>query len=192
MLTAAPKKIMDNKFIKETSIPGLLKLERPIFTDERGFFRELFHKDELEQIIGKKFDGVQMNHSNSKSGVIRGIHAEKWNKIIYPVSGKVFIAIVDIRPDSPTFARVETFNIDDNNRIGLFISIGLANSICVIGEEVVDYIYLVDAYWDGSDTRAIAWDDPDLNIKWPVENPIISERDKNNPRLRDLYPEKFK
>ncbi len=178
--------------IKTTSIPGLLILERLIFSDERGFFRELFHKDELEREAGVKFDGVQMNHSHSLQGVIRGIHAEEWNKIIYPVSGKVFIAIVDIRPDSPTFAKVETFNVDDNNRIGLFIPNGLANSLCVTGDQPADYIYLVDAYWDGTDTRAIAWDDPDINIKWPVENPIISERDKNNPRLRDLFPEKFK
>ena len=56
----------------------------------------------------------------------------------------------------------------------------------------MDYIYLVDSYYDGSDTRAIAWDDPDLQINWPIENPIISERDRNNPNLRDLFPEKFK
>lgn len=193
MLTAAPKKIMDDKkYIKKTSISGLLKLERPIISDERGFFRELFHKDELEKITGIKFDGVQMNHSHSKPGVIRGIHAEKWNKIIYPVSGQVFIAIVDIRPESPTFSQVATFTVDGSNRIGLFIPKGLANSFCVTGRENVDYIYLVDAYWDGSDTRAIAWDDPDLNISWPVENPVISEGDKNNPKLRDLFPEKFK
>ncbi|MBU1032104.1 dTDP-4-dehydrorhamnose 3,5-epimerase family protein [Patescibacteria group bacterium] len=183
---------MDHKFIKKTSIPGLLRLERPIFSDERGFFREVFHKDELEKIIGMNFDGVQMNHSHSESRVIRGIHAENWNKIIYPVSGQVFIAIVDIRPDFPTFSQVATFTVDDSNRIGLFIPEGLANSLCVIGQEAVDYMYLVDAYWDGSDTRAIAWDDPDLNISWPIKNPIISERDKNNPRLRDLFPEKFK
>ncbi|OGE28118.1 hypothetical protein A2867_01025 [Candidatus Daviesbacteria bacterium RIFCSPHIGHO2_01_FULL_40_11] len=183
---------MDQKFIKTTTIAGLLILERPIFSDERGFFRELFHKDELEKIIGFKFDGIQMNHSNSVPRVIRGIHAEKWNKIIYPVSGEVFIAIVDIRPDSPTFAKVETFNVGDDNRIGLFIPNGLANSLCVTGEKSVDYIYLVDSYYDGSDTRAIAWDDPDLQINWPIENPIISERDRNNPNLRDLFPEKFK
>lgn len=181
-----------NQFIKKTSIPGLLILERPIHIDERGFFRELFHKDELEKIAGVKFDGVQMNHSHSNPGVIRGIHAEEWNKIIYPVSGEVFIAIADIRLDSPTFAKVETFNVSDDNRIGLFISKGLANSFCVTGNQPVDYIYLVDAYYDGSDTRAIAWDDPDLNINWPVKNPIISERDRNNPRLRDLFPEKFR
>lgn len=183
---------MINNFIKTTSIPGLLILERTIFSDERGFFRELFHKDELEKTAGLKFDGVQMNHSHSIPGVLRGIHAEQWNKIIYPVCGEVFIAIVDIRPDSPTFSKVETFNINDNNRIGLFIPNGLANSFCVTGDKDVDYIYLVDVYYDESDTRAIAWDDPDLNIKWPLKNPVISQRDKNNPKLRDLFPEKFR
>ena len=169
---------MDKVYIKQTSIPGLLILERPVFSDERGFFRELFHKNELEEVAGIKFDGVQMNHSHSKPGVIRGIHAEAWNKIIYP--------------DSPTFAKVETFTINNNNRIGLFIPNGLANSLCVIGDQPADYIYLVDAYYDGSDTRAVAWDDPDLNINWPVKDTIISERDKNNPTLRNLFPEKFK
>lgn len=192
MLTVARKNLMDKQYIKTTTIAGLLILERPIFSDERGFFRELFHKDELEKMIGFKFDGVQMNHSHSIPRVIRGIHAENWNKIIYPVSGEVFIAIVDVRPESPTFARVETFNVSDNKRIGLFIPKGLANSLCVIGDKAVDYIYLVDAYYDGGDTRAIAWDDPDLAIRWPVKNPIISQRDSNNPNLRDLFPEKFR
>lgn len=180
------------KYIKTTSIPGLLILERPISKDERGFFRELFHKDELEKAAGIKFEGIQMNHSHSLPGVLRGIHAEDWNKIVYPVCGEAFIAIVDIRPDSPTFSKVETFNINDENRFGLFIPKGLANSFCVTGDRPVDYLYLVDTYWDGSDTRAIAWDDPDLNINWPIKDPIISERDKNNPRLRDLFPEKFR
>lgn len=181
-----------NNYIKNTSIPGLLILERPILKDERGFFRELFHKDELEQITGGKFEGVQMNHSHSLPGVLRGIHAEKWNKIIYPVSGEAFIAIVDLRENLPTFARIETFTVNDDNRIGLFIPNGLANSLCAMGGKSVDYIYLVDTYWDGTDTRAIAWDDPDLKIAWPVKKPIISQRDKNNHRLRDLFPEKFK
>lgn len=183
---------MDQKNIKITSIHGLLILERPVFYDERGFFREIFHKDELEEAAGIKFDGIQMNHSHSLPGVIRGIHAESWNKIIYPVSGQAFLAIADIRPDSPTFSKVETFNINDDNRIGLFIREGLANSICATGEKSVDYVYLVDKYYDGSDTRAIAWDDPDLDISWPIENPIISERDKNNPKLKELFPERFR
>lgn len=183
---------MESKFVKRTSIKGLLILERPVFSDERGFFRELFHKDELEAVADIKFEGVQMNHSRSKPQVIRGIHAEEWNKIIYPLSGRVFIAIVDIRIDSPTFGKSETFIVDDDNRFGLFISNGLANSVCVIGDQAVDYIYLVDAYWDGSDTRAIAWNDPDININWPIKDPILSKRDQQNPTLRQLFPEKFK
>lgn len=178
--------------VAKTSIKGLLVLKRPIHKDERGFFREIFHIDEIEKTLNMEFRGVQMNHAHSNPKVLRGIHGENWNKIIYPVNGEVFVAIVDIRPDSPTFAKVESFTINDQNRIALFVSKGLANSYCITSEKAVDYIYLADAYYDGSDTRAVAFDDPDLNIDWPIKDPIISERDKNNPRLRDLFPENFK
>lgn len=186
---------MDNKltqFVKTTSLSGLLILERPIFKDDRGFFREIFHKNELEAVAGMEFNGVQMNHSRSNPGILRGLHAEKWNKVITSVNGEAFLAIVDIRPDSPTFGKYETFTVDDENRFSLFIPKGMANSIYVSGEDAVDYFYLVDAYYDGTDTRAVAWDDPDLNIPWPNKNPILSQRDKNNPKLRELFPEKFK
>lgn len=192
MLTGALKNLMDNNFVKTTSLPGLLVLERPIHKDERGFFKEVFHKDEIEASIGVKFDGVQMNHSCSKSKVLRGLHAENWNKIVYPLTGEVFIAIADIRVASLTFGQIETFTLNNDNRFGLFIPKGFANSFCVIGQEDVNYIYLVDSYYDGSDVRAIAWDDPDLKIDWPIKDPIISKRDQNNPKLRDLFPEKFK
>lgn len=181
-----------SNFVQKTSIAGLLILKRPIHKDERGFFREIFHKDELEQASGISFDGVQMNHSHSDPKVLRGIHAERWNKIVYPLNGAVFVVIADIRPDFETFGRVETFMINDQNRFGLFIPEGLANSLCVTSRIAVDYIYLVDKYYDGSDTRAVAWDDPDLKIDWPIKDPIISQRDKNNPKLRELFPEKFK
>jgi len=181
-----------NDFVEKTSIEGLLVLKRPKHEDARGFFREIFHLDEIENFLGMQFKGVQMNHAFSVPKVLRGIHAENWNKVIYPVNGEVFVAIVDVRVDSPTFGRVETFIINDQNRIALFVSKGLANSYCITGDRSVDYIYLVDAYYDGSDTKAIAWDDPNLAIDWPIKDPIISERDKNNPRLRELFPEKFK
>lgn len=183
---------MTDEYIKKTSIPGLLILERPTFEDERGFFREVFHLDELEEASGIKFNLAQWNHSFSKPGVIRGLHAENWNKIVYSVTGKMFTAIVDLRVDSETFGKVETFTLGEGNRSALFIPKGLANSVCAVGEEEVNYLYLVDEYWDGSDTKAVAFDDPDLAIKWPIENPIISDRDKNSPTLRELFPEKFK
>ncbi len=177
--------------VQKTAIEGLLILKRLTHKDDRGFFKEIFHIDEIEETLGIQFKGLQMNHAFSMPKVLRGIHAENWNKIIYPVNGKVYVAIVDIRPDSPTFGKFETFTMSDENRIGLFISKGLANSYCITGEEAVDYIYLVDSYYDGSDQKAVAYDDPDLNIEWPIKDPIISDRDKNNPKLRDLFPEKF-
>lgn len=182
---------MSDQFIKTTLIPGLLVLERPAFTDERGYFKEIFHLDELEDALGYQFKPVQANHSRSLTGALRGLHAENWNKLVYPLTGKVFVAIADIRADSETFGKVETFTIDDSKRVALFIPKGLANSFCVL-EGVVNYLYLVDAYYDGTDTRAIAFNDPDLNIDWPIKNPTLSQRDRENPSLRELFPDKFK
>ncbi len=177
--------------IRKTSIPGLLIIEKSTYKDERGFFREVVRLDELEKVSGIKFKIKQWNHAYSHPKVIRALHAEDWNKLIYPVTGKMFAAIVDIRPNSNTFGKVETFVFDETRPKALFIPNGLANSICVIGTKPVHYFYLVDKYYDGSDTTAITWDDPDLNIEWPVKDPIISERDKNNPTLREVFPEKF-
>lgn len=183
---------MDQSNIQKTSIPGLLVLTRQTFSDDRGFFREVFHMDELEKEIGFKFEIKQMNHAFSHPKVLRALHAENWNKLVYPVSGTMFAAIADIRPDSPTFGKYETFTFSSDDRKALFIPKGLANSICVTGDEDVNYIYLVDAYYDGKDTKAVTWDDPDIAIDWPISDPIISERDRNNPTLRGMFPEKFK
>lgn len=178
--------------IKKTSIEGLLVIERPTFPDERGFFREVFRFNEFEDFSGVDFNPVQINHSLSRHRVIRGIHAEGWNKIVYPVTGKVFIAFVDIRPESEMFGKFEIFRFNTAKEPKAFyIPKGVANSVCVIGDMDVNYLYLVDAYYDGKDTTAVAWDDPDLAIPWPIKKPIISKRDKSNPRLRDLFPDKF-
>jgi len=181
---------MDNN-VKPTNLKGVFKVERNTHQDDRGFFREVFHLDELEKVVGEKINFIQMNHSLSKPNVIRALHGENWNKLIYPVTGEMFAAVVDIRLDSPTFGKVETFTFSENDKYALFIPTGFANSICVIGSEDVNYVYLVDKYYDGNDTTAIAWDDPDVGIEWPIKDPILSQRDKNNPKLRDLFPDKF-
>src|SRR5260221_8156020 len=181
--------------IRKTGISGLLVIERPTFPDERGFFHEIFRLNELQEFSGVDFRSVQLSHSRSQPDVIRAIHSEGWNKIIYPVNGRLFVAIADVRPDSDTFSQVETFIFDSddpNSRHGaLFLPAGIGNSLCVIGDKPVDYVYAVTEYWDNSKAKGIAWNDPDLKIDWPIENPIISDRDKNNPTLRELYPEKF-
>ncbi len=137
-------------FIKRTSLKDLLILERPTHSDERGFFREVFHLNELEAFLGYEFKPVQWNHFSSKPRALRGQHGENWNKLIYPVSGELFVSVLDIRPDCETFGKVETFNFDNSNKYALFIPKGMANSFCVIGQSDVNYLYLVDAYWDGS------------------------------------------
>jgi len=177
--------------VKKTSIPGLFIIERPTFEDDRGFFREVFRLNELEEFANIKFSPVQWNHSLSLPGVIRALHAENWNKLVYPITGKMFSAVVDIRPESSTFGKHETFTFDEKSHRALFIPKGVANSICVVGEKPVNYLYLVDSYYDGKDTTAVSWDDPDIGIKWPIKDPIISQRDRQNPTLRDLFPEKF-
>jgi dTDP-4-dehydrorhamnose 3,5-epimerase len=115
--------------------------------------------------------------------------------VVYPVTGKIFAAYVDVRPESSTFGRVEAMTFDCSKKEGTFKAVyvppGVGNSLCVMGKETANYVYLVDEYWDNSKARGIAWDDPDLNIAWPVKNPIISERDKNNPTLRELFPGKI-
>ncbi|MBI4037248.1 dTDP-4-dehydrorhamnose 3,5-epimerase family protein [Candidatus Daviesbacteria bacterium] len=186
---------MDIKpYIKQTKIAGLYKIDREIFWDNRGFFREVYHKDELEEALGYEFNAVQMNHSLSGPKVLRGIHPDPWDKLVYPLNGQVFIAIVDIDPKSPTFKQVETFNVDDNNRHGLFVRKGLGNSLCVLGQEAVHYVYLVTSYWDGhamSGMRAVAYNDPDLNIAWPIKDPILSDKDKQNKTLREHYQKEY-
>lgn len=169
--------------IKKTSIEGLYVIERPVFTDERGFFKEVVRIDQLNKDLNINFTGKQWNHSMNKPNVIRGMHAENINKIVYPLTSKVFLAIADIRSDSKTFKKVETFISDESNRFALFITKGLANSFCNFGDTDAHYLYLVDDYYDGTDKKAVAWNDPSLNIKWPVKVPILSDRDRNNPNL---------
>jgi len=182
--------------ITNTSISGVFIIEMPIYNDNRGFFHEIFRSDELEKSSGIKFQPVQWSHSMSKPGVIRAIHTENWNKLIYPVTGTLFAPIVDLRPESSTFGKVENIIIDntanDSKRHALLLPKGgIGNSICAVGKIDLNYLYLVDEYWDNSKAVGIAWNDPDLNINWPIKDPIVSERDKNNPTLREMFPNKF-
>lgn len=177
----------DNIF--QTSLPGLLRIERPLRHDERGFFHEVVHPGDLSELTGKTFEVKQVNHSRSKKGVLRGLHAERWDKIVWIARGRAFSAIADIRPDSPTFGRYESFELSEDNGLALYLPEGVANSIYALTD--IDYIYLVNKVYDGSDTSAIAWDDPDIGVAWPDTNPIISQRDRQNPSLRDLFPERF-
>lgn len=186
---------MSNKekefYTEKTKIPGLLILRRPTFDDERGFFREFARQTDLDN----NFHPVQFNHSVSFPRVLRAFHTEKMNKLIYPITGKMYGAYVDTRPESETFGDVVEVYFDNSigpSGIAVFIPSGVGNSICVYGDQPVHYIYAVDDYWEKDKSFGVAWDDPDINVKWPVKNPILSRRDMDNPKLRELYPHKFR
>ena len=145
--------------------------------------------DELEAAVGARVNFVKINHSHSQKGVLRGLHSEDWEKLVYVPHGEVMTAVADIRPESPTFGKVQTFRLGAENRCMLFIPRKMAHGWCAISDEA-DYIYLVTKYYDGSDLQAVAWNDPDLAVPWPVANPTLSERDRNNPSLRQLFPDR--
>jgi dTDP-4-dehydrorhamnose 3,5-epimerase len=172
------------------TIDGLWIFDRPTHSDERGFFREAFRAVELEEALGRQVRFLQFNHSRSNRGVLRGLHAENWEKLVYVPHGEVFTAVADIRTDSPTFGRVQTFRLGERGQSTLFLPRGVAHGYCVLSESA-DYTYQVTSYYDGSDTRAVAWNDSDLQVQWPISNPIVSPRDQHNPNLRDLFPDRF-
>lgn len=179
--------------VETTSVEGLLVVRWETSEDDRGFFRQTYQVRELEEALGRTPVLRQGNHSRSGPGVIRGFHAEPWDKLVYCVRGQAFAAIADIRPDSSTFGEVATFRLGEppaGERIRLFISQGLANSFCTYGDEVVDYLYDVSDYWRPDiDKPSVAWDDPDLDVDWPVEDPVLSDADRSNPTLRELFPD---
>ena len=175
---------------KPGSLEGLWIFERPTFHDERGYFHEVFQRRDLEEVLGRSVEFLQVNHSRSRKDVLRGLHAEDWNKLVYVPHGRVFTALADIRPDSPTFGRSAAFRLGDSNSLTLYVPRGIAHGYQVVSDEA-DYVYQVTAYYDGTDTRAVAWDDPDLAVAWPNMDPILSERDKKNPTLRELFPHIF-
>jgi len=174
--------------LRRGPLDGLWISERPTHADSRGFFREAFRISELAQVLDSPPTFVQANHSRSNRGVLRGLHAENWEKLVYVPRGEVFVALADIRPWSPTFGRAATFLLGDEHPTTLFVPRGLAHGYFVLSDEA-DYVYQVTAYYDGSDTHAVAWNDPDLAIAWPSTEPILSERDQHNPSLRDLFPD---
>lgn len=176
--------------VEATSIAGLLVVRQPTHGDERGFFRQTYVASELAAAVGHRPDFVQGNHARSEPGVLRGFHAEPWDKLVYVARGRVLAVIADIRPESPTFGTAAAFELGDGtDRVRLFVSEGLGNSYCVLGDGPADYLYDVTSEWSpGVDKRAVAWDDPTLDVDWPVADPTLSEEDRAAPTLRDRFP----
>lgn len=179
-----------DKTLTTFKIEGLLQIAIPTFNDDRGFFKEVVRISEIEKILGSGFSAKQVNHARSVKNTLRGIHVAPWNKIIYATRGKVQVVIVDFRENSPTFGQHESIVIGDENRSCVFVPAFCGNSYLVLSGDA-DYIYITDKEWEANQEQGVAWNDPDLKISWMLEGePLLSEKDKNNPQLSSVFPKK--
>lgn len=173
-----------------TPIADLLLIEPRVFADDRGFFLETFRRSGFEH-QGVTLEFVQDNHSRSCKGVLRGLHFQKnypQGKLMYVISGAIFDVALDIRRESPSFGRWYGAVLSDENHHQLWIPPGFAHGFCVISNQV-DLVYKCTDYYHPEDEAGIIWNDPGLKIKWPIQKPIVSEKDSKNPTLREIEDE---
>jgi dTDP-4-dehydrorhamnose 3,5-epimerase len=173
--------------VRETAIPGVLVIEPVVHRDARGFFLETWHH---ERYRGAGLDAVfvQDNHSRSSGGTLRGLHAQvlrPQGKLVRVIEGEIFDVAVDIRPGSDTYGHWIGERLSDGNHLQLWIPPGFAHGFCVLSP-AAQVEYKCTAYYDRDDEIAISWCDPDLAIDWPIADPLVSDRDRAAPRLRDL------
>ncbi len=162
--------------IVKTKFDGLLIIKRPTYSDNRGFLRELFEQKKFK----KKF--IFDYFSLSKKNVIRGLHLQYRKpqvKIITVISGRIFDIVLDCRKKSKTFGKHYTINISSKDNVSLYIPEGFAHGFCSLTNNTILH-YRNSNYRNKKYEIGILWKDKDLNIKWPVKNPLISLRDKRN------------
>ena len=177
----------------DTSIPDVKILEPKVFCDERGFFFESFNSNLFEECIGKQVNFVQDNHSKSSKHVLRGLHYQlepcAQGKLVRCTYGEVFDVAVDIRRSSPTFGKWVGVNLSAENKRQLWIPEGFAHGFVTLSEHA-EFLYKTTNYYSSEHDRSIAWNDEDINIRWPLDTlPIISVKDTNAKRLvnADLF-----
>jgi dTDP-4-dehydrorhamnose 3,5-epimerase len=169
-----------------TAIPGVLVVEPQLFRDPRGFFLETYH-------AGKYAEGgidavfVQDNHSLSQRGTLRGLHAQlvrPQGKLIRVIEGEIWDVAVDLRRGSPTFGKHVGETLSAENFLQLWVPPGFVHGFCVTSERA-QVEYKCTALYDPGDEIAIAWNDPELAIPWPIADPLVSQKDRAAPRLRE-------
>lgn len=176
--------------VVRTDIEGLVIIQPRLFEDQRGYFFESFSEREFAHKVAP-VSFVQDNESKSSYGVLRGLHFQKppyeQAKLVRVVKGRVLDVAVDLRKGSPTYGRYEAVELSEDNHRQLFIPRGFAHGFCVLSEEAV-FQYKCDNYYAPQSEGAVRWDDPDLDIDWkiPLEDVILSDKDRNHPCFKDL------
>ncbi|ECD5488995.1 dTDP-4-dehydrorhamnose 3,5-epimerase [Salmonella enterica subsp. enterica serovar Brijbhumi] len=171
----------------KTEIPDVLIFEPKVFSDERGFFMESFNQKVFEEAVGRKIEFVQDNHSKSTKGVLRGLHYQvepyAQGKLVRCIAGEVFDVAVDIRKDSETFGKWVGVNISSENKRQLWIPEGFAHGFLVLSDSA-DFLYKTSNYYSPIHERGIVWNDPTININWPINiDKILSEKDTILPKF---------
>jgi len=172
-------------------IPDVILVEPRVFADDRGFFLETFKSSQFAAAgIPETF--VQGNHSFSTHGVLRGLHyqiaPQAQGKLVTAVTGEVFDVAVDIRPDSPTYARWVGVTLSGQNHHALYIPPGFAHGFCVLSDQA-NVTYMVTAEYASALDRGVIWNDSQIGVKWPIADPILSPKDAQLPSLRDATRE---
>lgn len=170
-----------------TRLAGLKLLQPNVLADSRGYFLELHNQRDFDAMgIDSRF--VQTNFSSSRQDVIRGLHFQRppheMSKLVYCPQGEVFDVAVDIRPDSETFGQWEGFVLSEENRRLLYIPAGFAHGFAVLSE-VATILYQCDAFYEPTHDAGITWNDSEIDVRWPVANPILSEKDQRLPSLQE-------
>lgn len=178
--------------VTKTLIDGAYLIDLDIFRDGRGFFLESYQRKRYAD-HGLDVNFVQDNRSFSKKGVVRGLHYQinrPIGHLIYVIHGSVFDVGVDLRVNSPTFGEYFSITLTADNNQQLFFPEGVAHGYCTLAEEN-EILYKCTEYYDPTDEAGVIWNDPDIDIKWPIQNPTIKESDANFPMLKDISSTKL-
>jgi dTDP-4-dehydrorhamnose 3,5-epimerase len=173
---------------QKLQIPDVILIEPKVYSDSRGFFIETYKKSEfIENGIVEDF--VQDNWSHSTKGTLRGLHFQKQPKaqakMVMVLKGEVFDVAVDIRKGSPTFGQWVGLTLTEKKAQMLYIPAGFAHGFCVLSNKA-DFVYKVSDEYSRELDRGIFWNDPDIGIKWPISDPLLSEKDLSLPLLKDV------
>jgi len=172
--------------IEKAEIKDLYVITPDVFEDERGFFMEVYRKDKFAE-MGINSEFVQDNHSRSSKNVLRGLHFQ-WEppmgKLMRVTLGKAFLVAVDIRKNSPTFGKWFGVEISAENKKQVYAPAGFARGFCVLSD-IAEIQYKCTGAYNKNAESGIKWNDPAIGIKWPIDNPILSDKDNNAQSLSD-------
>ena len=178
-------KIME---IIKTSIEGLLIIKPDVFKDDRGYFFETYNKERFAK-AGLTMDFVQDNESKSSKGVLRGLHFQKppyaQGKLVRVTKGAVMDIAVDLRKDSPTYGKWESVVLTEENKLQFWIPEGFAHGFVTLEDDTI-FAYKCTNVYNKESEGSLLWNDPDINIEWNIENPILSEKDKVSPLFKNF------